>query len=150
MHKNIRRVLIISSAVFLVIVLLALLYTSVSRKPTLPEYMGMKTYPKAQFQETTTNPENEELVKTTLTTKDNVPNVSNWFLKNYLDSGWEIDTPPADTQAGDIQYIRLVKNKGQYGDEYLRISLIKGNDGQTQIILENSNQAMQQKGEEDE
>jgi len=149
MQKNVRKGLIIASTIFLLLVVSFLIYSSKIKKPTQNEYLGVKTYPKAEFVQTVSDPNNVELVKTTLTTNDSVPDVSNWYLKNYLDSGWQLDIPPADSQSGDVQFIRLVKNKGQYADEYLGVSLIKGSDGKTQIILEKSTQAMQAENEEE-
>jgi len=87
----------------------------------------------------------EDPSRTVLESNQTVVAISAWYLSQAQKQGWQLDIPPSDPTAQDIQLIRFVK-----GQEILGVSLIKTDTGKTQITLDSSSQTAQQAGEDEE
>ena len=145
MDKIFKNILFISLLLFLLISLLIGYSLFSGTTSQVNEYFGLKSYPKAELTETEKNSEDGSIVKVTFHSKDEVPQISKWYMDSISKTDWEVDIPPADISDSDVQLIMLRND-----DKFLSISLVSDENNETNIIFEPSSVARQQEGEEDE
>lgn len=90
------------------------------------------------------NDEREEVTVSTLVTNDDVVAVSRWYTDALSTNGWDISIRPVDTEASDIQFMKAYKE-----DLVIDISVIRKDNGKTEIALERFSPALEVEVEED-
>lgn len=124
---------IISTALSLILlIVLSLTYLVIPKKNGQQKsYFDLRTYPRAQSVQEMKLLEPGGESQSKLHSSDSVPSVYEWYLNNYVGTGWILDVPSENPADENIQQMRLAKLGYR-----LSISLIGDGKGGTDIIFE--------------